>query len=371
MKAYIMERIRKDLLLIMGSVAGVLAGHEAKAENREAYPKFYTGILIELQNELGVDATDPGEERNHLFFRTEIESAVGMTEHVGLGSVLVIEPVRDPLQPGRDVFFEKQGIFIEELHAHFEWGKWALTGGKFNPEFGKAWEEGRGIFGEDFAEDYEIAEKIGLSGSYAVETSDAGTHRLTVSTFFADTTFLSDSVITGRGKLSRSDGGASNTGDFSSLAIGLDGADFNAPGLERFYYKLGYRHLGKAGPTGRDERGWSGTLGYATPLTDRLQADLLIEFADIDQFEGEGEDREYFTASLATILDEVWNLTVSTTLRERKISRQEQFDDTLFQASFGYNFQNGLTLEAGWKATEVEGNSLDIFGILARYSHEF
>ena len=51
------------------------------------------------------------------------------------------------------------------------------------------------------------------------DLEDFGKHSLEVSSFMADTTFLSDSVLRQRGNTSKEDGGPSNTQRFNSYAI--------------------------------------------------------------------------------------------------------------------------------------------------------
>lgn len=59
--------------------------------------------------------------------------------------------------------------------------------------------------------------------------------------FTADTTFLSDSIFTSRGRLARADGGATNTGRLDNFSFTIDGEEIAA--LPDFSWHLGYRHL--------------------------------------------------------------------------------------------------------------------------------
>lgn len=75
-------------------------------------------------------------------------------------------------------------------------------------------------------EEYKIAERIGAGFKYSANLEDFGTHQINISSFFADTTFLSDSLIDQRGHTSKEDGGLANTEDFDSYAISISGKEF-------------------------------------------------------------------------------------------------------------------------------------------------
>lgn len=266
-------------------------------------------------------------------------------------------------------------MFAEEIKLNFESGPWAAWAGKFNPGFGSAWDYGRGIWSEDFAEDYEITEKLGIGAAYTFETQHSGNHTLSATTFFADTTFLSDSVITKRPRVKLSDGGASNTEDFGSFTVALDGETLG--GVENLSYHLGFRFLGEEdaapGAGTDDETGVAANINYATPISDDVAVDILLEYAGIQNFGGAANtDHNYYTASIVTTIMEDWNVTAGYTLRDIDAPGSgSDFDDYLFQLSGGYDFGNGLTAEAGWRSSEEADADTDILGFLFRYTRAF
>ena len=347
MKAYL------PLKTLIYSPLFILCGGVNAADS----PAFSGEGVIEMQSEQDKD-------RHQLFLRTEVAPTLRLSEEIHIDGVFVLEPIHDAA-PGQDAFFKDEGIFAEEIKINFTHGPWSAFAGKFNPGFGIAWDYGRGIWSEDFAEDYEITEKIGFGGGYALQTYALGTHQLNLSTFFADTSVLSQSLVTKRGRTHTEDGGASNTEDFSSFVAAVESDD--AGGIENVRYKLGYRHLGSDDD---DETGWVLMLGHVHRLTETVAFDMLLEYADIRDFEGvSGEDRRYISASIVTTFDERWNLTLGYTARHIDGSRDDH--DHLVQVSGGYDFQNGLTLEAGWKNTEEAQDDHNIFGILGRYAYAF
>ena len=77
----------------------------------------------------------------------------------------VIEPVGDPAQ-SENRAFEDIGLYIEELFVEYSADSFGARAGKLNAEFGIAWDRAAGVYGTDIAEDYEISERIGLSGDW-------------------------------------------------------------------------------------------------------------------------------------------------------------------------------------------------------------
>lgn len=358
--------LKRTTQSVLSASMFILAG-TAQAQD---YPVLSGEVVMELQSEQTIDSDDSASEHNNTFFRTEVAPTLQLSDHFYIDGVAVLEPLLD-FDSGESNYFEDEGIFIEEIKLNFEHGPWSAFAGKFNPAFGIAWDFGRGIWSEDFAEDYEITERIGFGGSYTFDTQDAGSHTVTASTFFADTTFLSESTGTGRGNVTKSDGGASNTEDFSSFVISVDGEDLG--GIDNLYYKIGYRHLseGDADSGGDDEQGIVGTLGYVFPVNDRVDMDVLTELVDISNFEAGTDDNRYFTLSAITTIDEVWNVTFGYTSRDIDVDGGSDIDDHLLQISGGYDFGQGTTAEIGWRNTEEDSTDTYIIGGLIRHSFEF
>ena len=341
------------------------------ANTQRYFPSFGAEVVVELQNEYTVDSDDDMTDGyNNLFLRTEVAPVLGITENIYIDGVGVFENIQDP-DPNEHDFFENEGAFVEELKINAEFGPWSAFAGKFNPGFGIAWDFGRGIWSEDFAEDYEITERIGFGGSYGFETENFGDHAVTASTFFADTTFLSGSLITKRDQLDKSDGGASNTESFESFAVSLDGE--NLANVEGLYYKLGYQNQAEGdADTGADRQtGIAATLGHVVPVTERVELDGLLEFVDINNVDGADVDSQYLTASLITRIDDRWNVTASFTDRDIDNAGASDDNDYLFQLSGGYDFGQGTTAEIGYRASEESDSDTHIVGGLIRHSFDF
>ena len=214
-------------------------------------PHAFTGARLNTNLELGIrlDRTyaseaEGGRRWQAFFEHTAAEFQLQLLQEFSLLSTIKLEQVRDR---GGDQFFDDQGAWIEQLYAAYRYDQLDLFAGKINPRFGIAWEFAPGVYGREFAEDYELTERIGF-GAATLDRPDLGEHRLSASTFFADTTALGESVITRprftdpateRVKRNRkSYGGVSNTESLSSYAVVLEGAAI--PFLGGFTYHLSY-----------------------------------------------------------------------------------------------------------------------------------
>lgn len=341
------------------------------AAHAETYPNISSELVLELQNEYTTNSDDASrEDYNNAFFRSELATTVQLNEHFFIDGVAVFENIQN-IEPNESNFFDNEGVFIEDIKLNYQNGPVALLAGKFNPAFGIAWDFGRGIWTEDFAEDYEITEKIGVGARYRFGNDKIGTHNLIASSFFADTTFLSGSRITGREQLNKRDGGTSNTEDFSSFTVALEGENLAA--VKNLYYKLGYRHQaeGDASTGGDDETGYVVTLGHVFPVTNRVSMDALVEYTDISNFDTGTADNQYFTANVITTFDDAWNLTVGYTARDITDAGTADINDHLVQVSGGYDFGQGTTAELGWRGSKEAGSDTDIIGGLIRHTIAF
>lgn len=353
----------------LGLLAGTIlsAGFISQAH---AEPTLSGEVVMELQNEYTTDSDDTTVDGyNNLFFRTEVAPTLQLNENFYIDGVAVWEDIQDR-EPNQSNFLDNEGVFIEEVKLNYENGAWGAWAGKFNPAFGIAWDFGRGIWGEDFAEDYEITEKIGVGASYTFQTQDMGAHTLAANTFFADTTFLSGASVTNRNTTDKSDGGVSNTEDFSSFVVSLEGEELG--GMENLYYKAAYRNQseGDADVGTDNETGYALTLGNTFPVSERVEMDVLAEYVDIENFGGAAQDNQYLTGSVITTIDENWNFTVGYTARDIDTAGADS-DDHLLQVSGGYDFGQGTTAELGYRSAEEGGSDTDIVGGLIRHSFSF
>lgn len=366
-----MPNVRAQTAALAVCTAACALSSASYAQDASTFPRVEVEIPVELENDYTVDATDEDAEINDLVGTVEPGISLRFTEELSIESSLVFEAVQDP-DPGNDRFLDDHGLYAEELFVNYETGRFAGYAGKFNPSFGTAWDLAPGIFGTDLAEDYEITERIGVGGALkfggdGFGGNGFGEHRLALNGYFADTTFLSDSLITRRGELDLSDGGPSNTEDFSSLSATLDGSGMQGVPVN---YHLGVQVQDGGPGTPETQVGYVVGLNGSFALTPEVTLEPIIENAYISDFGGADEDRNYATAG-ASVLYGPWNAALSYTNRHVDPVGADSYTDDHVQLSGGYAFENGLTVDLGYKYTEDSGSDAHVVGALLTYNFSF
>lgn len=352
-------------LSILGAAASALS--LATPAWADGGPRVEGEWLLEFSNDTTVTSDDPAAELSDTYLKSEAAIGWFLNDHVSVQAQFTFEPVLDPTD---DRVFEDQGLFAEQLYFQVEYEPVRFFAGKFNPSFGKAFELGPGVYGNEFGEEYEITEKLGFGAALTGKGTAFGTLELTANVYHADTSGLSNSVFTSRGKASLSDGGASNTADLDSVSVTLDGSDI--PGLPGIAYHLGYRYQAAgrliddedehgfvAGLYGEHELGggyglvWIGEVayldgvgGYTPGIPDPVTDDFNAP--------GRGIDSVTYATLGATVTYDIYNLALAYTGRfhgddGRAGDPADGFEDYQLSVSAGAELSHGWALDVGYK----------------------
>lgn len=376
------RQLRQPTAFVVTGLACLLGAATPAVSADGDYPYISGGVEIELEDDWTYDSDDKDNELNDLYTTIEPTLIMHFFEGMTLTAHGVFEPVRAP-EPGTNREFGDEGFFIEDLFAQYETDSFAVLGGKFTPNFGRAWDIAPGIYGSDFAEDYELTERIGFGGSYTFASEKWGEHRISGSAFFLDTSTLSDSIITSRGRTNKSDGGPSNTESPESFAIAVDGDNLplvlfgdTPPGeapVSGLTYQLAV--VSQAAGEGSDSRetGVVASLADEFPIAKQpLLLQPIVEFAYFFDADGvDGQDRYYITAGATAIWKEQWNVALSYTRRETMPGGGSDIGDNLFQASAGYEFDSGLGANVGYRYLEADDITDHTLGMLLTYGFDF
>lgn len=361
-----MQKATASLFVLLSALFVAGAAHAAPVGPVDVSVDYMT----EWQNEFRANSEDSAiDGTNNSFARAEIAPEI-QYGHFSLDSLLTFEPMDQAATKnvGNDVFFDHEGAFVENLYLEYENGAFEAKVGKFNPDFGIAWDYGRGIWGEDFAEDYEVSEKIGAGIEYEFGNDKYGEHEVSLNTFFNDTSFLSGSAITARDETNLNTGGAGNTEDFSSFVGQVEGED--VAGIKSLGYRVAYRYLAEQdknrSATTDSENGVLLGANYIFNASDDIAFDTLLEYTQINNFAGVAFDnRDYYYASVVTHLYDNWNVTAGYTVRDMEGTTDST--DTLFNLTGGYAFDNGLSVDAGYRGSDEAQQETHIIGFLLRY----
>jgi len=197
------------------------------------------------------------------------------------------------------------------------------------------------MYGNNYNKEIELIERIGLGAEYTLDAGDAGKHKLSASTFFDDTSFLSDSLGSSRGPKQLTSGGASNTESFESFAVALEGSELKT--LPGFTYKLGLLHQARGVDGVADENGVLFAATRSHDLGDGESLTWVGEVAPFWNFEGTDDNIVYSSAGLVYQSGR-WTTVLSGTYRRRDLVCGGTFNDYSVQTSLDYDFGNGISL---------------------------
>lgn len=359
---------KQNLVLAVAatSIMALAASHGIAAADE--YPKLSGEVGLEVQNDYNFDSDDPAAEQNELGGTVDLGVAVQFSETVSLNSELTLEAQRDP-GPAEDRVFQDHGVAVGVLTLNYDGERFGVYAGKFGPNFALAWDAAAGLYGTDVAEDLELADFLGAGGYVNFGETASGSLTGSASVFFTDTTILSESFITNRGRTRQAAGEPGNTESPESFAIALDGEE--VPGLDGLRYHLGYAFLSADNASTEHRFAIAAEWGYE--LDNGVTLIPLLEygyFANADS--NANESRNYFTGSLGAEWGN-WNAGLAYTGKVVTISGNgngDSYDDQV-SLSVGYTWENGLGLDVGYKHNRTAGVATQTIGALLSYGFEF
>ncbi len=359
----------------MGFLAGPVPTTPAVAQEG-VYPNVQVTIPVQIQNDWLIHRSD-GSASNSLNADIEPEIDLLFSQDLILTTHVTFDQQNDP-GPGDFWIFQNQELYVEELYLRYRPQRYDFLIGKFDVTFAQGPNLAPGIYGTDFIDDYQVNENWGGQVGYRFGGTESGTHTFLASTFFADTTVLSEALITGRPRLRLSDGGPGNTEDFSSFAINYYATAFPNTGLE---YSLGFVQLGRGQGDVSSEQGYTAGLTWSIPLVDSNEATLsnnfveLRPFAEITYFDNaggmEGAETTYVSAFMELFYGR-WDISAGGTYRSNgNHSGGTGTDDYLVTGTVGYNFDGGLGLWAGYRFQKDSGVRSNGPGVQMTYQLQF
>ena len=273
-----------------------------------------------------------------------------------------------------DKVFKDHPLFIGTLTFNYDSEAFSAYIGKFNPVVGFNYHDFPGMYISQTVEHYGIRERVGFGMEVRQDLEDYGQHSLHVSSFFADTA-LSDSVLRQRGNNSKEDGGASNTEEFESYSISVAGKDFYSLDnniVEGLSYRVGHATQAAADNNSRDEYRYSVSVGYKHIFSRNLNARLVTEHMAINNLGGEkSHDRSYNIMALRFNYKS-WNWgTAYTFIDNTAEEEKENHDGHIVELSAGYKFDNGVSLDVGYKRADEENEESERISSVIKYSYEF
>ena len=204
------------------------------ANAKEKFPKLDGKVLYQTQFDRVLSTKKQGVSPNNAFIYIEPSFNLNFNQNWAVKTQWRIQPndvltTRDQSNPeryrtflssNRGMNFDQMGFLVEEIKIQYQNDDLKIFAGKFDPTFGNAHRKSKriGVFSAQFAEDYNLREKIGLGATALLESS-----QITFNTFFNDNTDLSKSAINNRGRVNKNNGLAGNTQTVSSYSVSMEG----------------------------------------------------------------------------------------------------------------------------------------------------
>jgi hypothetical protein len=341
-----------------------------------SYPYLKGEVSLEFEHDNVFDADDPDAEGSDTYNTTTISVGAYFSERFSLHGTFIFEPVLDP-EPGEDRVFEDHGLYAEELYAKLTFDPFELYAGKFNPAFGRAWDDTPGVYGTALAEDYELTERIGAGFSVEKDKTPLGKLTFKGAAFTADTSGLSNSAFTNRGQTQREDGGLSNTGDLDSFALSIESEEI--PGFAGLSFNIGYVHQAAGIDDLDDQNGF--VLGLQLERTyNNVKVEWIGETAYFD-YGGNLYDEDddglfvetlwYYTLGAQASINDKYRVSASYTARYADLFDGAEFDDYQYQVSAGMKLGRDWWLDAGYKFLQEQDEESHTVGLLLTKTIEF
>jgi hypothetical protein len=367
----------KNLFLITATL--IFCGLSQNVLAKELYPNITGSALFEYRFDRITSTDKANADSNNGTVNVDTEFALNFNKNWSLINDWKFrqtedidqnnpERYRSILSSNRGFTLNDEGLIIEQLKGQFENEDARFFFGKFNPTFGSAFKKKKriGVFTTDFTKDYELREKIGAGFTALLERSE-----ITASTFFNDTSSLSNSAINKRGRQNKVDGLAGDTSSPTSYTIAIEGQDLF--GMRDLFYNFGYRNLDVDKIAGRDdETGFAGGLEYLIHLGSKTSLIPFVEIASMKNLGGElDRNVTYSTVALVGKYSS-WTASVSNVTRDiRQKNLIGNKKDRQMQYSIGYKFSNNIVADITKADIKEDGNKASLIGFVVSYIYNF
>ncbi len=384
-----------------GNLASRLRSVEAPDSQGEQPPAF--SLDGQLVNQLSYERMRQGNHFTDLAYgRTAVSARLQGPVGLSLSTTLRLEP--GPTSPAGLV--PSHTGYAETLILRWTQDPWRVFAGKINPRFGAAWSRAPGVFGADYAADYQLREKLGAGARIWMDQvldlpDPLGNQSLQFEVFQADTSFLSASAfaprwtlatteadpLTGtettsirqRWRASRLMGGADNRRGLGGTTVSWVGTEVEVPGGKVAYNAgLSVRRAGLdaqlAGRAGTEVGSVAGIEG-AFPLPAGMLLVPAVEYARRTGADGyQGRNADWWTAALtlkrgAISVAYAWmqrretDAPVGASGAERAMGRQHTVNATLdLGRATGLEVLRFAAISVDWRHRNELGERVQGFG---------
>ncbi len=380
-----------------GNLASRLRNVEAPDQQGEQPPPF--SLDGQLVNQLSYERMRQGNQfTDQAYGRSAVSAKLQGPAGFSVSTTLRLEP--GPTSPAGLV--PSHTGYAETLILRWTQDPWRVFAGKINPRFGAAWSRAPGVFGADYAGDYQLREKLGAGARIWMDEildlpDPLGYQSLQFEVFQADTSFLSASAfaprwtlatteadpLTGtettsirqRWRASRLMGGADNRRGLGGATLSWVGTEIEVPGGQVAYNAgLSVRRAGlDAQLAGRaaNEIGSVAGIEGAFPLPAGMLLVPALEYARRTGADGyQGRNADWWTAALtlkrgALSIAYAWMQRRETDapVGDRAMGRQHTANATLdLGRATGLALLNNAAISLDWRHRNELGERVQGFG---------
>lgn len=325
--------------------------------------KFTNHLVSEIVFDDKYRSNNNDEEFKDVTSSTRLYSYLNFAKNFSLNSQINLQKVPDKSQNnGDNKIFEDEALLLRELNLLYDNKKHAFFIGKFDLNFGKAWNWNGGIFSNQIAQNYQKSEKIGFGQFFRTGESDKnGKYQFGYSFFKNDQKYFDNSLITKRNSSSKSNAIAGDDNMLNSYIVSLD-VDFDFSELEKLYYHFAYvnssinkNYSEVSGGKKADQEDFVASINYVYPINNDFVIDGLLEYVEVRNYLGNKDNSEkYFTALLDSYFYQNYSLTLVHAKRQNFTIGENGFDEVVNEISIGYKFNKNkffdkLHFQIGYK----------------------
>jgi|APGre2960657423_1045063.scaffolds.fasta_scaffold00185_3 hypothetical protein len=375
--------MKKKLLAFFLAITISNINSNWQARAKEKYPFLDGKVLYQTQFDRVLKSEKNGVSPNNAFIYIEPNFNLNFNQNWVVKTQWRLQPndvltTRDQSNPeryrtflssNRGMNFDQMGFLVEEIKIQYQNDDIKIFAGKYDPTFGNAHRKSKriGVFSAQFAEDYNLREKIGLGAVALLESS-----QITFNTFFNDTTDLSSSVINNRGRANKKNTLSGATSTISSYSVSMEGEDLFD--IKNLFYNFGYRSLGvEKAYNSKREIGYVLGGEYLHKFGNESSIIPFVELVDIKNLSGiSGRNAQYITLA---IIGNYRNWTTSISNQTRNIEKNYHNNyhtfDRQSQLSIGYRFTNNITLDIARAEIREDAKKGSLVGINLSYVKKF
>jgi hypothetical protein len=354
--------------LLGGTAALALSVPAASSEPASGFPNMQIVLPIELKWDNKFDAYSDSDEVSDLYVEIEPDVTIGLNEWLSVNLGLVFETI-DDVDPYEDRVLEDHGLFVETAQAIGSFGNLTINVGKFAAPFSIAYDYAPGFYGDKLNEEIEVSERWGIGAAYNFtgEGTDQGII-LRAAAFHRDTTFLSGSVFTNRGRSDRADGGNGNTDGLENFAIALDLIQLES--LPDFHFHAAYlfQEAGEGDPS--DQNAYVLGVNWEKEISEKASYQILVEWAHSDGAFGygdaesvDGASQDDVTIALAGKWNKSWKGSIGYGFRSTDDPVGGEEETRAVNAAVGYYFHKDWLAELAYMHHDKDGKDSQSIGL--------